>query len=226
MANYQVNGKSLSVLRLMAKAKYPTPEMTEKLKRLRYLHVGPDGTSVVTNMLAARVSLPDVSKGHQHEVIIPHDDITKIERPAPESPALVELPDGQPAITGPKWVVPDWTKVFPGPERQVAKFTCNADALRALLTSACEVCEDSDKTVTLRLCDSVGKDGRTRVLRMDTYTQPGDQSFCAILKEMEYDGNYIPGEPTANASKPEAKPQQAGIVMNVVEGRRFRGEGE
>ncbi len=39
-------------------------------------------------------------------------------------------------------------------------------------------------------------------------------------------GNYIPGEPTADAPKPEAKPQQAGIVMNVVEGRRFRGEGE
>lgn len=223
---YQVNGKSLSVLRLMAKAKYPTPEMTEKLKRLRYLHVGPEGTSVVTNMLAARVSLPDVAKGHQHNVIIPHDDLAKIERPAPESPTLVELPDGHPDITGPKWVIPDWTKVFPGPERQVAKFTCNADALRALLTSACEVCEDGDKTITLRLCDSVGKDGRTKVLRMDTYTQPGDQSFCAILKEMEYDGNYIPGEPPADAPKAEAKPQQAGIVMNVVEGRRFRGEGE
>lgn len=225
MANYQVNGKSLSVLRLMAKAKYPSPEMTEKLKRLRYLHVGPDGTSVVTNALAARVSLPDASKGHQHEILVPCDDL-KFERPAPESDKLVELPDGVPAITGPKWVVPDWAKVFPGPGRQVAKFTCNGDTLRALLTSACEVCDDSDKTVTLRLCDSIGTNGRTRVLRIDTYTQPGEQSFCAILKEMEYDGNYIPGEPTADAPKPEAKPLQAGIVMNVVEGRRFRGEGE
>jgi hypothetical protein len=224
--NYQVNGKSLSVLRLMAKAKYPSPEMTEKLRRLRYMHVGPEGTSVVTNALAARVSLPDVAKGHQHSVIIPHDDIAKIERPAPESATLVELPDGKPDITGPQWVIPDWKKVFPGPERQVAKFTCNGDALRALLTSACEVCEDADKTITLRLCDSVGKDGRTRTLRIDTYTQPGDQSFCGMLKEMEYDGNYIPGEPTTDSPKAEVKPQQAGVVMNVVEGRRFRGEGE
>lgn len=224
--NYQVNGKSLSVLRLMAKAKYPSPEMTEKLKRLRYLHVGPEGTSVVTNMLAARVSLPDVAKGHQHSVIIPHDDITKVERPAPESVKLVELPDGRPDITGPQFVIPEWKKVFPGPERQVAKFTCNGDMLRALLTSACEVCDDADKTLTLRLCDSVGKDGRTRTLRIDTYTQPGDQSFCGMMKEMEYDGNYIPGEPETDKVKPEVKPVQAGVVMNLVEGRRFRGEGE
>ena len=227
MSNYQVNGKNLSVCRLMPKARYGSQEMTDKMRRLRYLHVGPQGTSVVTNMLVARVSLPEASKGHKHSHLVPADALAGVERPAPESTTLVDLPDGPPAVTGPQYVVPDIDKAFPSSDRQIAQFTCNADVLRTLLTIACDVSEDADKTVTLRICDTDGKKPwKGRTLRIDSYHQPEDQSFCALMKEIEYDGSYIAGEPVPTTSPVEKKPQQAGVVMQVNEGRRFRGEGE
>lgn len=225
--SYRVNGKNLSVCRLMPRARYSNPDMTEKMKRLRYLHVGPKGTSVVTNVLVARVSLPESEKGHKHSHIIPADALNEIDRPAPESTTMVDLPDGPPAITGPHYLVPDIDTCFPGPDAQMAQFTVNGELLRTLLTAACEVCEDSDKVMTLRICHESSKQkGRGTMLRIDTYRQPGEQEFTAILKEMEYKGNYIPGDAPDGVTVVEKKPVQAGIMMPVSEGRRFRGENE
>lgn len=211
---YRVNGRNLAVTRLMARGKNAD-------KRLKYVHVGPKGTSVVTPNVVARVSLPENSGLAPTAIaaIIPQGEIDKI-RIAPESADFVELPEGLPAVTQPNYLVPQIDKCFPVPEHQTAQFTCNADLLRKLLVVACEVSKDSDKTVRLRIC------GDFNTLRIDTYRQPGDQEFCGVLKGIDYDGDYIPGEVQGDVPKPEKKPVQKAMKLNVSTGRRFRGVGE
>ena len=208
--SYKVNGKNLSVGRLMVRGK-------DADKRLKFLHVGPKGTSVVTPIVVARVSLPDVEQDIQPSAVIPQDELDAMGRVAPEAPGTVNLPEGQPAITGPNFIVPQIDKIFPGPEFQVAAITVNADLLRKLMVIACECSEDSDKTVRLRVCNM----GDTASLRIDMYRQPGEQEFCGVLKGIDYDGDYIPGEKEPG-KKLEKKPQQQGMLLKVSTGRRFK----
>lgn len=209
--SYRVNGRNLAVGRLMVRGKNAD-------KRLKYIHVGPKGTSVVTPLTVARVSLPEPQTLNP-AAIIPQAEVDKI-RLAPESNDTVDLPEGLPAVTQPEYLVPQLEKCFPQPEHQSASFTCNGDLLRKLLTVACEVSKDSDKTVRLRIC------GDFNTLRIDNYRQPGDQEFCGVLKGIEYVGNYIPGEAESIVPNAERKPMQKALGLKIAQGRRFRGVGE
>lgn len=212
--SYRVNGKNLAVGRLMPRGKTAD-------KRLKYIHVGPKGTSVVTPNVVARVSLPEVHYTSLNPpAIIPQEQIDAMPRLAPESEDIVELPEGLPACSQPQYLVPQVDKCFPEPQHQTAEFTCNADLLRKLLTVACEVSRDSDKVVRLRIC------GEYNTLRIDNYRQPGDQEFCGVLKGIEYVGDYIPGEAPSDTPKVEKKPVQKVIALKASTGRRFRGAGE
>ena len=213
--SFRVNGKNLSVGRLMVRGKTAD-------KRLKYIHVSPKGTSVITPELAARVSMPGFVAPSDPAEIIPQAQIDSLPRLPLGSDDSIELPAGKPAVTQPEYVVPQVDKFFPAPEYQTAVFTCNGDLLRKLLTVACEVSKDSEKTLRLRIF------GDFNALRIDTYRQPGDQEFCGVLKGIDYDGNYIPGElPSGvNMKVVEKKPQQRAMGLKIDKGRRFRGQGE
>ncbi len=213
---YRVNGKNLAVGRLMVRGK-------DAEKRMKYIHVSPRGTSVVTPHLAARVSLPDGNASFGTNVVIPQAQIDKV-KTNPFLPDVVDLPEGEPAMTGPHYVVPQFDNMFPEADDQVSSFTCNGDLLRKMLTVACEVSEDSNKTVRLRICkDSTSETGK---LRVDIYRQPGKQEFVGVIKETKYNGRYIPGEKVDGKSVVEEKPQQAAMMLKVATGRKFRGAGE
>jgi len=209
---YHVNGKNLSVARLMVRGKAD--------KRMKYLHVGPKGVSVVTPIVVARVSLPGAESYHQPfgSAVIPQDQIDKLPRLVPENEEFVtELPEGEAAITGPNFLVPQIDKCIPEPGFVTATFTCNGDLLRKLLTVACEVSKDSEKTLRLRICG-----GDMNTLRIDNYRQPGDQEFVGVLKGIDYDGDYIPGELPSGTPKIEKKPEQTGMLLKVSTGRKFK----
>jgi hypothetical protein len=143
---YQVNGKNLSVGRLMVRGKHAD-------KRLKYIHVGPKGTTVIAPEFAARVSLPEYHcSPSEPAAIIPQAQIDTLPRVLPGSDDTVVLPQGLPAVTQPEYVVPQVDKCFPAPEYQTATFTCNGDILRKLLTVACETSKDSQKMLRLRIC--------------------------------------------------------------------------
>jgi hypothetical protein len=212
---YVVNGKNLSVARLMVRGK-------DADKRMKYVHVGPKGTSVVTPVVVARVSLPHHENWKQPfgSAIISQDKMDALPKTAPESSDVVELPEGEPAITGSHFFVPQIDKCFPDPEFTTGTFTCNGGLLRKLLTVACEVSNDSDKTIRLRICNDLN------TLRIDAYRHPGDQEFCGVLKGIDYDGDYIPGEKAGGPPKVEKRPQQRGMMLKASSGRKFRGTGE
>lgn len=215
MSRYKVNGKNLSLTRLMPRGKTPD-------KRLKYLHVSPRGTFVTTSVIAARVTLP----AGENPVMFAPEIISqeKIDamplRPVPGSEEIVELPVGEPGVTGPKFLVPKMDGLFPGPDKTEMTFVCNGDLLRKLLTVACEVTDDGDKTMKLRICD-----GGKR-LRIDTYRQPGKQEFVGVLSRLDYSGPHVPGDMPGDVVAPEKKPQQTVMVLKASEGRRFRGERE
>lgn len=206
---YTVNGKCLSVTRLI-------PRGREADSRLKYLHVNPKGASVITPELIARVSLPESVAQPNQSVIYPQTPDLQA-----GSRDLVTLTGDKPAVTTPHHLVPPvLDSCFPSPGETTSTFTCNGELLRRLLTVACEVNDDSRKTLRLRIIDN-GK-----ALRIDTYRQPGHQEFCGVLKPIEYDGDYIPGDMPSGVVKAEKKPQQTGLSLKMSEGRRFRGEGE
>lgn len=210
---YTVNGKNLGVARLIPRGK-------DADKRLKYIHVNPKGTTAVSPEVVARVTLPAGVTQPNQSVIYPQEALDTLTRPAPETGELVKLEGDKPAFTGPHFLVPMVDKCFPEPQETTATFTCNGELLRKLLTIACEVSEDANKTLRLRIVDN-GK-----ALRIDTYRQPGDQEFCGVIKPIEYDGDYIPGELPSGVVKAEKKPQQTGLLLKTSEGRKIRGEGE
>ena len=212
--SYRVNGKCLAVGRLMVRGK-------DADRRLKYLHCGSQGMTVVTQEVVARVSLPEQEKGLPLGTLLySQEKIDSIKRPAPESNEVVQLPEGEPAVTGPHYLVPQIDKCFPSPQEQTYAMTVNGDLLRKLLTVACEVCKDSDKTMRLRFCKE------TNSLRIDTYRQPGEQEFVGVIKGMKYTGNYIPGDASNDVPVVEQKPIQGNIVLSPSTGRKFRGENE
>ncbi len=206
----KLNGKNLSVLRLLERGK-------DAVKRLQYLHVGPKGTTVLTPHALCRVSLPK-QDSTAPAILLPRDAIQKLPRLAPENESLViECPEGIPAITTPDHAVPEMEKMLLGPGEIDLSFTVNGELLRRMLTIACEVNRDSDKTLRLRVCK------KKNLLRIDNYRQPGTQEFVGVIQGMEYDGNYIPGEPETDKDTAEKKPTQAPMVIKVSSGRKFRG---
>ena len=217
----RVNRKNLAVSKLMARGK-------DADKRLKYLHVSPRGTTVVTPTYVAQVSLP--APVHMGEgpleplgvptVVIPQDEIDRLRLKTAMAMEVVELPEGEPAVTGPNFLVPQVDKIFPDPMYTTAVFTCNADTLKRLLTVACEVSDDEDKIVRLRFCKDIN------ALRIDAYRQPGEQEFCAAMTGMTYDGGYIPGEKDGVHALEERRPVQRAQVLKALTGRKFRGEGE
>jgi hypothetical protein len=210
--SYRVNGRNLSVSRLMVRGKNAD-------KRLKYIHVSAKGTSVITPVVVARVSLPRGEQQPYSSAVIPQASVDKMTGRAGND-EIISLPEGEPAVNGPHFMVPQIDTCFPDPVYTTATFTCNGDLLRKLLTVACEVSSDSDKTIRLRICKDLNS------LRIDTYRQPGTQEFCGALKGLDYDGDYIPGELPTGVPKVEKKPQQRGMLLKVSSGRKFRGVGE
>lgn len=219
--SYKLNGKSLSVGRLMVRGKDPK----KAPPRMKCMIVGPKGSMVVTPSSIVRVSLPDAGSQFDDNGkplgtrVYSQEELDALQRPQPESTTLVQMPEGQPAVDGPQFMVPKTDDVFFKQTPDMPVFVCNADKLRTLLTIASEVCEDSDK-VTRIIFDPKGNQ-----IRLDTYRQPGDQEFCGVLKGVKYSGDYIPNEKEEKAVV-EIKPEQQNLLLPVVAGRKFRGEGE
>lgn len=211
--SYRVTGKNLAVGRLMVRGKSAEP-------RLKYLHCGPQGMSVVTPTVVARVSLPEQEGLPLGALIYPQTDVDAMKRPAPESPEIVTMPEGEPAVDSARYMVPKIEQCLFEADASMPSFIVNGDTLRKLLTVACEVCDDSEKVMRLRY------DKVTNSLRIDTYRQPGGQEFVGVMKCMRYTGGYIPGDVAANAPSPEQKPEQGNLVLKMTSGRKFRGEGE
>lgn len=219
IVGYKLNGRNFSVVRLMGRGK-------NFEDRLKYLHASAKGTTVVTPTVVARVSLPGEKSttgpiGTQPvtPVIWPQKQIDELTKPAPESGDFVEMPDGLPAVTGPDYLVPNLDKLIPEAGEQNASITVNGETLLKVLKVACEVTEDNDKTVRLRICPEKG------LLRVDTYREPGKQEFVASIVEIEYYGGNIPGDKTKDTPEPvkEVKPSQATHTLKASTGRRFRG---
>ena len=211
--SYRVTGKNLAVGRLMVRGKSAEP-------RLKYLHCGPQGMSVVTPTVVARVSLPEQGGLPLGALIYPQADVDAMKRPAPESPEIVTMPEGEPAVDSARYMVPKIEQCLFEADASMPSFIVNGETLKKLLTVACEVCDDSEKVMRLRY------DKGTNSLRIDTYRQPGDQEFVGVMKCMRYTGNYIPGEPATTAPQVEQAPVQGNLVLKMTTGRKFRGEGE
>lgn len=209
--SYRVTGKNLAVGRLMVRGKSAEP-------RLKYLHCGPQGMSVVTPTVVARVSLPEQGGLPLGTLIYPQADVDAMKRPAPEE--IVTMPEGEPAVDSARYMVPKIEQCLFEADASMPSFIVNGDTLRKLLTVACEVCDDSEKVMRLRY------DKVTNSLRIDTYRHPGDQEFVGVMKCMRYTGGYIPGDVAANAPFLEQKPEQGNLVLRMTSGRKFRGEGE
>jgi hypothetical protein len=153
-------------------------------------------------------------------VLYPQAEIDAMNRPAPESPAIVAMPEGEPAVDSARFMVPRIDQCLLEPDASMPSFIVNGDILKKLLTVACEVCNDSEKVMRLRY------DKGTNALRIDTYRQPGEQEFVGVMKCMRYSGSFIPGEPASDMPVTEQKPQQGNLVLKLSTGRKFRGEGE
>lgn len=218
---FKLNGKNFSVVRLMGRGK-------NFEDRLKYLHASTKGTTVVTPTLVARVSLPGDKSTTQEIIggqpstpcIWPQKQVDELTKPTPESGDYVEMPDGLPAVTGPDYLIPNLDKLIPEAGEQNASITINGETLLKVLKVACEVTNDADKTVRLRICPEKG------LLRVDTYRQPGEQEFVASIVEIEYYGANIPGDKTKDTPEPakvEVKPSQATHTLKASTGRRFRG---
>lgn len=221
--SYRLNGKNLSVGRLIVRGNDPK----KAPPRMKHMIVTPKGSVVVTPSVVARVSLPEGSQFDDAgkpigSRVYTQEELDSINRPASESSVEVQMPPGEPAVDGPKHMVPKLDEVFFTPTSDMPSFVVNADMLRKLLTVASEVCDDSEKVTRITF------DKKANALRLDTYRQPGEQEFCAVMKCMRYKGQYIPGtEDVAVGLDPKGpKPEQQNLVLPVVAGRKFRGEGE
>jgi hypothetical protein len=157
-----------------------------------------------------RVSLPVHEAQPRTAVVYRSNDLDKVR--APQGRDVVDLGDGVPAFSGPDFIIPRIEDVIPDINDQTAVFTCNGETLLKMLKIATEVSDDHEKTLRLRVCGDT--------LRIDTYRQPGAQEFLGILKGVEYNGNYIPGDKTMDVK--EEKPKQITTPLKTSTGRRFR----
>jgi hypothetical protein len=207
--NYTVNGKNLAVGRLMPRGK-------DADSRLKHIVVSKDGTTVFHPQGIARVSLPAGVAQPAIPVLVPQAEVDKWNIKTDER---IDIPDEvtEPGVTSPDYLVPNVKSIIPDPSLQYATFTVNGEILLKMLKIACEVCEDSEKAMRLRIYPHEGK------MRIDTYRQPGQQEFVGVICELEYSGDYIPGDrPTGAPPVPEKKPVPKGIALKTETGRKFR----
>lgn len=204
----KINGKNMTVARLMPRGQKADP-------RLKYLHVSSKGVTAVSTEVTARVSLPTPQPIAAS--IWPQEKVEEILKQHGGQPLemVTEQQDGLPAVTGPEYLVPKIEDVIPDASDQKATFTCNAELLAKVLKCACEVTTDADKTVRLRFYGDT--------LRIDTWREPGQQEFVAVVMGIEYDGSNIPGDlAEGEEPKPEVKPKQGGLALKAAAGRRFK----
>lgn len=204
---YKINGKNMTIARLMPKGQNADP-------RLKYMHASPKGTTVISSSVIARVSLPTPQTGSG--TLWPQDKVEQMlkQHGGQEMDLVTEHDEMEPAVTGPNYLVPKIDDILPAPGDQKASFTCNAELLIKVLKAACEVTDDSNNSVRLRFCGDR--------LRIDTWRMPGQQEFVAVVKEIEYDGDNIPGDIISGEPKVEKKPQQGGLALKANAGRKFR----
>jgi hypothetical protein len=209
---YTITRKNLAVTRFMPRGK-------DADARLKHVHVSRAGTTAFHPQGIMRVSLPDVAQPST-AVIIPQKEADKIST-AIWSQARYDIPDEvtEPAVTGPDFLVPRVDSIIPDPDHQAACVTVNGELLLKMLKAACEVSEDSEKTCRLRFYPNEHK------LRIDTYRQPGQQEFLGVLCELDYSGDFIPGDfgTGSGKPKPEEKPKAGkGLAFRSDTGRKFR----
>lgn len=208
---FRINGKNLSITRLIPRGKNGE-------SRLKYLHVSTKGTAVIDKHVVARVTLPEETISTGTPMLLTQDQLGTLGHIPAESTELVELPQGRPAITGPEYLVPKIDNLIPDPDEQSASFTVNAEVLLKVLKVACEVTDDADKTIRLRICPE------KKCLRIDAFRQPGKQEFVAVVRSIEYGGGNIPGDKSSDAPPvEEVPPVQGTLMLKASSGRRFRG---
>lgn len=210
---YRINGKNLSIARLIPRGK------DSDSARMQYMHASSKGTAIIAPTVVARVSLPPQGPDMDDTPTIwpteKVDELLAAKGSDVSKDILVE--PGRPAVTGADYMVPKLDPVFPDAQEQSASFTVNAELLLKVLKAACEVTTDAEKAVRLRFCP-----GRN-VLRVDTYRQPGEQEFVAVIQELEYCGENIPGDKPSDAPPVENKPKPAKLgELKVNAGRKFR----
>lgn len=208
---FTVNGKNLAVARIMPRGKDADP-------RLKHLHVSKDGVTAFGPSAIARVSLPAGPAQPVIAVVVPQAEIDK-QTGELKSESRWDIPEEvtEPGVTSPDFLVPNVKSIIPDPNMQFATACVNGDILLKLIKAANEVNEDGEKALKLRFYPAEGK------LRIDTYRQPGQQEFVGVLTELEYSGDYIPGDKATGAAPvPEKKPVQKGLVLKTDAGRKFR----
>lgn len=217
-SKYRINKKCLAVARIM-----PRGKVDDQSQRLKYLHIGPKGVTALQPDAMCRVSLP-AGNTETLPVILPEDRVDDLRKrtdafagPISKYEPEVEVDGVLPAATSPDHLVPKVDDYIPDPSKQAASITVNGQLLLKMLKVVTEVSEDSNRTLRLRVCPEDG------VLRIDTYRQPGEQEFVGVIREMEYNGDFIPGDRPSNAPKVvEEKPKVQSFVLKVEEGRKFR----
>jgi hypothetical protein len=206
---FTVNGKNLAVGRIMPRGK-------DADSRLKHVVMSKDGVTAFHPQGMARVSMPSGVAQPALPVLVPQAEVDKWNL-KPEEKMDVPEEVTEPGVTSPDYLVPNVKSVIPDPNNQTATVTVNAEMLLKMLKIVCEVCEDSEKAIRLRYFPSEGK------LRIDAYRQPGQQEFVGVLCELEYSGDYIPGDKSSDAPKaPEKKPVPKGIALKTDTGRKFR----
>lgn len=206
---FTINSKNLAVGRLMPRGK-------DADSRLKHLLVSKDGVTAFHPQGMMRVSMPAGVAQPAVPVLIPQSAVDDIDV---KSGTQYDVPEDTtvPGVTGPDYLVPNVRQIIPEPNQQAATITVNGELLLKMLKAACEVCEDSEKAMRLRYYPNESK------LRIDTYRQPGQQEFVGVLCELEYSGDYIPGDKNSDTPKVEAKPKPSkGLSLRTDTGRKFR----
>ena len=206
---FTINGKNLAVGRLMPRGK-------DADSRLKHVVVNKDGMTAFHPQGIVRVSLPVGIAQPGIPVLIPQSEVDKWRLKGDER---MDIPEEvtEPGVTSPDYLVPNAKSIIPDPNQQYATMTVNAELLLKMLKVAVEVCEDGEKTIKLRLYPAEGK------LRIDAYRQPGQQEFVGVLCELDYSGDYVPGDKGSDTPKvAEKKPAPKGIALRTDSGRKFR----
>lgn len=204
---FTINKKNLAVGRFMPRGKDGDP-------RLKHVLINKDGVTAFHPQGIMRVSLPAGVAQPAVPVLLPQAEFDKLDvRENYDVPEETTVP----GVTGPDYLVPNAKQIIPEPNMQYATVTLNGELLLKMLKAACEVTEDAEKTLRLRFYPNEAK------LRIDTYRQPGQQEFVGVLCELEYAGDYIPGDKSSDAPKVEAKPKATkGLALRTDTGRKFR----
>jgi hypothetical protein len=132
----------------------------------------------------------------------------------------VRMPEGMPAKTTGRYIVPNHDVTIPRPEDQLATITVDASRLVEILKAAMEVTEHSKNLVRLRFYKEF--------IRVDAHRAIGEQEFMGLLMWTHYNGNGIPGDKPVGSKVNEKwvpAPEDAEdghLKLPLFEGRVFR----